>query len=210
MGWVGAAFEEEDFRRLLRTGTNLNQFQELELGSSLAGLAPFRSAAVLVPLFCQDNQWNVLFTRRTDLVQDHKGQVAFPGGSTESEDGSPEDTALREAYEEIGLLPADVKIVGQLQLMITGTGFQVTPVIGIIPWPYSFTTSILEVSRIFSIPLEWLADPGHYSERIFYRSEADPTPHKAIFFEPYDGETLWGVSARITVNFLEVLNLIQR
>lgn len=210
MGPAGADLEEDDFRSLLQSGARLDQFQDLEPGLNLAGMAPFRSAAVLVPLFCQDSQWHVLFTRRTDLVQDHKGQVAFPGGSTESEDGSPEATALREAYEEIGLLPFDVKILGQLAPMITVTGFQVTPVIGIIPWPYSFISSTLEVSRIFSIPLEWLADPSHHAERIFYRHEGDQTPHQAIFFEPYDGETLWGVSARIMVSFLEVLNLLPR
>jgi len=198
---------EEDIRALLESRARSVQ-SEINLVTDIhPDRMGSRQAAVLIPLFSSGGEWHILLTRRTDSVQDHKGQVAFPGGSTENEDASPENTALRETFEEIGLKASDVRILGRLDALITGTGYLITPVVGVIPWPYPFIISNDEVSRIFSIPLRWLADPDHYEERIFYRSENDPVPHLVIFFDQYEGEILWGVSARISVNLLIALHL---
>jgi 8-oxo-dGTP pyrophosphatase MutT (NUDIX family) len=163
---------------------------------------PAREAAVLIPLACVDEEWHLLFTRRTDLVDHHKGQVSFPGGRMDSEDISPEATALRETYEEVGITPKDIKMLGSLGKYLTVSNYLVTPFIGIIPWPYTFKIHTLEVSRVFTIPLNWLADPLHRQEMV--RKEND---RGVILYLPYDGELLWGVTARITVNFLIAIGL---
>lgn len=201
--------DEGDIRALLVSRTRSVQSELNPTSYIHTELINPRQAAVLIPFFFSGGEWHILLTRRTDSVQDHKGQVAFPGGATENEDASPENTALRETYEEIGLKASDVRILGQLDALITGTGYLITPVVGVIPWPYPFIISVDEVSRIFSIPLRWLAEPDHYEERIYSRSENDPVPHLVIFFDQYDGEILWGVSARIIVNLLTALHLIQ-
>jgi 8-oxo-dGTP pyrophosphatase MutT (NUDIX family) len=164
-------------------------------------------AAVLMPLAWREDEWHLVFTRRTNDVEHHKGQVSFPGGGCDAEDATPEQTALREAYEEIGLEPGDVRLLGRLNEMVTITRYRVTPVVGIIPWPYDFRLSVVEVERVFSIPLSWLAQPVNWEEHNFTPNGA-PRSFPVISYRPYDGETLWGASARMTQDFLKVLDLI--
>ena len=164
-----------------------------------------RPAAVLIPLLIKDGEWHVLYIRRTVNEQDpHGGQVAFPGGASDPGDSDVYTTALRESQEEIGVLPSDVRILGQLVDFVTVTSYQVTPVVGVIPWPYSLVLQANEVSRAFTIPLAWLADPANYE----IKARALPTPFdsiQVIYYKLYDGETLWGASARFT---LELVNLL--
>ena len=165
-----------------------------------------RSAAVLVPLVCDEGRINLLFTRRTELVQDHKGQVAFPGGSVEPIDTSFEDTATRETFEEIGIPPAEVCILGRLPVFPTITGFLIYPVVGTVPWPYPLQLSCEEVSRAFTIPLIWLADPLNREER--QMKFADGRIENVVYFNPYDGEKVWGATARITLHFLKSIGIV--
>lgn len=167
---------------------------------------PAKPAAVLIPLFVYDNSWQVLFTRRNADLPEHSGQVAFPGGRSETNDHSPEETALRETYEEIGLPPQKVRVLGKLNEFITITNYRVTPIVGVIPWPYDFELESQEVSRVFSIPLKWLADPSNHEERFRTISNELP-PIPVFYFHPYDGEILWGISARLVLRFIEVLEL---
>lgn len=170
-----------------------------------ARYAYLRPAAVLVPLFREGDQWHVLLTRRTERVNSHKGQVAFPGGAAEVGDESAAATALREAFEEIALLPRDVRVLGHLEQRPTISSFLVTPVVATIPWPYSFQLSPDEVDRVFSIPLDWLADPANREDRVL--STPGGVFRNVIFFQSYDGELLWGASARITLDLLDALQL---
>lgn len=169
----------------------------------------FKCAAVLLPLFLKEQEWHLVFTRRTDVVESHKGQVSFPGGGCDEQETTPEQTALREAQEEVGLLPQDVRILGKLKEVVTISHFRVTPVIGVIPWPYTFQLSLNEVSRVFSIPLTWLAQPENWDEFNF-TPDGSQRSFPVVTYHTYDGEVLWGATARITHNFLEVLNLIHR
>ena len=164
-----------------------------------------RCAAVLVPLLRVDGEWHLLYTRRTDRVESHKGQVSFPGGACDEGETSPEQTALREAEEEIGLRPEDVRVLGRLNSMATISSFRVTPVVGVISWPVVFRPAQAEVARVFTMPLAWLADKSNRWEfNIFGRN------HSVIFFHPYDGELLWGATARMTVEFLDAISLHNR
>jgi 8-oxo-dGTP pyrophosphatase MutT (NUDIX family) len=163
-----------------------------------------KPAAVLIPLLRKDSAWQILFTRRRDDLPEHSGQVAFPGGRTDPGDTSPEGTALREACEEIGLLPEDVNLLGRLRSYLTITNYLVTPVVGVIPWPYALQLEIREVSRAFTIPLAWLMDPANHEERPRLLPELNP-PVKVIYFKLFDGELLWGASARLTLALIHVL-----
>ncbi|MBV6394690.1 MAG: putative Nudix hydrolase NudL [Anaerolineales bacterium] len=159
-----------------------------------------KCAAVLVPLLRLDREWHLLFTRRTDRVESHKGQVSFPGGACDADESTPEQTALREAEEEIGLHPNDVRVLGRLAPMTTISSFRVTPVVGVIEWPVVFRPAQAEVARVFTMPLKWLADRSNRWEfNLFGRN------HSVIFFHPHDGELLWGATAIMTVEFLNLL-----
>jgi len=177
-------------------GPSSDGFSEVDLNEETR----LRCAAVLIPLVWHDDEWHLLYTRRTDRVESHKGQVSFPGGACDEGETTPEQTALREAEEEIGVNPTDVKILGRLANLITITYFRVTPVIGVVKWPTVFRVGEHEVARVFTIPLGWLANPSNRWQ--FERPEGK---RGLIAYHPYDGELLWGATARMTVDFLQVL-----
>jgi 8-oxo-dGTP pyrophosphatase MutT (NUDIX family) len=164
-----------------------------------------RSAAVLVPLLCQNGEWNLLFTRRTDEVPHHKGQVSFPGGAHEADDENLVQTALRETWEEIGLRAEDVRILGMLNDMPSVSNYMIRPIVGRIIKSFDVKLSLYEVSRVFTIPLGWLANAQHREVRPYYA--ADGQAHEVIYYHPYVGEILWGATARMTVELLQVLGL---
>ena len=163
-----------------------------------------KCAAVLVPLVFFQNEWLILYTRRTDRVESHKGQVSFPGGACDEGETTPEETALREADEEIGIHPSHVRVIGKLSRMVTISKYRVTPVVGVIQFPYAFKTSGAEVARVFTMPLTWLANRNNYWE--FSMPGSD---RSVIVYHPFDGELLWGATARMTVNFLKILDLLK-
>jgi 8-oxo-dGTP pyrophosphatase MutT (NUDIX family) len=173
-------------------------FSEIDLNEETR----LKCAAVLIPLVWYDEQWHLLFTRRTDTVESHKGQVSFPGGACDEGETTPEETALREAEEEIGVQPGDVKVLGRLSNLITITYFRVTPVVGVVRWPAVFRVGAHEVARIFTIPLAWLANSSNR-----WQFEMPGRNRSMIAYHPYDGELLWGATARMTVDFLSVLGL---
>ncbi len=165
-----------------------------------------KQAAVLVPLIFNQNKWSILFTRRSDSVNDHKGQVSFPGGAIEPSDESPINAALREAEEEIGLKSEDVQVLGVLPPHESVTGYTIFPVIAKIKWPILLKINPIEVSRVFTIPLDWLIQ----RENFVIRDWLSPYGLRqgVVFYRPYDGEQLWGISARILLDFLEKIGLV--
>lgn len=162
-------------------------------------------AAVLIPLVSIKRAWHVLYILRASNVNDHhSGQVAFPGGRHESVDFDMETTALREAQEELGLVPKDVRVTGYLNDHFSITNYRIRPVVGIIPWPYPLQIDEKEVSRWFTVPLEWLADPINRETR-HQRFSTEKKLIPTIYYQDYEGELLWGASARITVELTDAL-----
>src|SRR3990172_1165309 len=166
-----------------------------------------RKAAVLIPLFWQGGEWHLLFTRRSEGVNDHKGQVSFPGGAIEADDRNVYQAALREANEEIGLETGDVEILGRLKDYITISQFVISPIVARINWPFPIRINSSEVSRVFSIPLSFLGDRANIEIRTHTFSDGQTT--RLFYFAPYDGELLWGITARITVRLLKVLGFLE-
>lgn len=172
-----------------------------------------RPAAVLLPLIppgCpaldeHRESWHLLFIRRAEHERDrHSGEVAFPGGRADPRDPDPVATALREAEEEIGLEPRWVEVLGQMRPFQTVSGYRVTPVVGLIPWPLVLRLDLTEVAEVFTLPLDWLREPAHRHSRL-WPSPQHPQAREVIFFKEREGRRLWGVSAWITVDFLRCL-----
>lgn len=158
-------------------------------------------AAVLLPLFQVGSEWQLLYTVRTDTVERHRGQVSFPGGRIEPDDPDPVTAALREAREEIGVRPEDVRILGEMDPLLTVTQYLISPVVGVIPWPYPLQPDPIEVARIFHVPLAWLADAANHEIQTREPLAGGP-PIPVVYFRPYQGQTIWGASARLTLDLL--------
>jgi 8-oxo-dGTP pyrophosphatase MutT (NUDIX family) len=161
----------------------------------------YTPAAVLVPVVDREDGMTVLFTRRTDHLQDHGGQISFPGGRTEPGDDSPLATALRETEEEIGLTRASVEILGHLPDYRTGTGFRITPVVGLVRPPLALHPDDFEVAEVFEVPLGFLLDPSNHQRRSMMR---DGRPRE-FYAMPYRHYYIWGATAGILMNLYSVL-----
>ncbi|NQS92133.1 MAG: CoA pyrophosphatase [Chloroflexi bacterium] len=194
----------------IREQLQKTQQQDPKTCSPLPGVdaGQTQPAAVLIPLVQEDGIWKLLFIKRTQHENDpHSGQIAFPGGRMEKDDPSLLTTALREAGEEIGLLPEDVEVLGQACPITTVTDYKIRPIVGILPWPYPLVLSPEEVEKTFLIPIDWLADPDHRQTRSWQARTISGKKLPVIFFNEYNGEILWGVTAQIVSDFLELIEL---
>jgi 8-oxo-dGTP pyrophosphatase MutT (NUDIX family) len=162
-----------------------------------------RQAAVLLPLFRNDSAYHMVFTKRTETLKHHKGQVSFPGGSFEPSDGDLLTTALRESDEEVGIRPEHVSILGRLDDLPTfSTSFTISPFVGLIPYPYPFRPNPLEVAIVFDAPLSALADPT--VRHRYIRARDDGATIEDYEFH-VDGHVIWGATARIIHHFLSII-----
>jgi len=168
-------------------------------------LPHYQRSAVLVPLIWRGDQFAFLFTKRTDSVETHKGQVSFPGGVVDASDTDDMQTALREAQEEIGLPPSSVEVVGVLDDLATPTGFVIRPVVGIIGKVPPLTTNTDEVSEVFEVPLAFFAD------QTSGRTEAREVRgiHYEMWFYEHGNHLIWGATATIVRMLLKKLQLVQ-
>ena len=162
----------------------------------------YTHASVLLPLFIKDGRYWILFMRRTDTVEYHKGEVSFPGGAVDAGDTSLEQTALRETFEEVGIREEDIEILGQLDDMLTATSrFIVHPFVGIVPFPYAFTLNKREVDYLIEVPLRFfLEDARPQFVTMSYEGESFETP---AFI--YKDTIIWGATQRILDNFLGLI-----
>lgn len=166
--------------------------------------AQAKEAAVLVPLIDRTEGMSVLLTRRTDHLRDHPGQISFPGGRVDPGDCGPTDTALRETEEEIGLPRGRIEVIGRLDTCITGTGFTVVPVVGIVAAPFVLDELALddfEVADAFEVPLRFLLDPANHVKRTAIARGT----RRTFYVLPYGDRYIWGATARMLVNMHEIL-----
>ena len=159
------------------------------------------SAAVLVPLVDHATGMSVLLTQRTEHLPDHAGQIAFPGGRMEDADLSPEDTALRETEEEIGIVRTEIQLLGRLNAHDTRTGYRVMPVIGLVDPPLSLRPQPTEVAHIFEVPLDFVLDPANHRIETYKGSESG-RKYRAM---PYGDHYIWGLTARVLFELANVL-----
>ncbi len=158
-------------------------------------------AAVLVPLVERLQGWSVLLTLRAADLADHAGQVSLPGGRIEPEDPDEIAAALREADEEIGLPMNHVEVVGRLDTWVTGTGFEITPVVGLVRPPDTLIPDPVEVAEIFEVPLDFILDARNHQRR----SREVRGEQRLFYVLPYQHRNIWGATAGMLVNLAEVL-----
>ena len=187
----------DQFKRDLKTILAHREPNRIEVNAD-----DYTQASVLLPLFIKDGRYWLLFMRRTNTVEHHKGEVSFPGGAVDEDDRTLEYTAKRETFEEIGVREEDIEILGQLDDMTTITShFIVHPFVGVVPFPYAFTLNEREVEHLIEIPLQFFLD---YSEpepvTMDYGGEVFDTP---AFI--YEGTVIWGATERILVNFIHLI-----
>ena len=168
------------------------------------------AASVLIPLVLR-HELTVLLTQRTDHLTDHPSQISFPGGRAEASDVDDVATALREAREEIGLDPSQVEVLGSLPTYTTGTGFVVTPVVGLVRLGFELKPDPFEVAEVFEVPLAWLMDPSHH-----HRHAVEDAGVKREFLSiPWPGTDssgqprryfIWGATAAMLRNLYRFLS----
>ncbi|MBI3095615.1 MAG: CoA pyrophosphatase [Rhodocyclales bacterium] len=159
------------------------------------------AAAVLVPVVVRETGLTMLLTQRTAHLRDHAGQVSFPGGRCEAGDASPEATALREAEEEVGLAASQVEILGRLPQYRTGTGFVITPVVGLVTPPLNLKLDDFEVAEVFEPPLEFLLDSANHQRQSI---EVRGARHE-YWAMPWQGYFIWGATAGMLVTLHRML-----
>ncbi|HUT50109.1 MAG TPA: CoA pyrophosphatase [Alphaproteobacteria bacterium] len=158
-------------------------------------------AAVLVPLIRHPAGMSVLLTLRTDHLNDHAGQVSFPGGKIDPADTDAIDAALRETHEEVGIEPELVEVVGRLDDYITGTGFTITPVVGLLTPGFTVTPDPFEVADVFEVPLDFFLDTAnHHRESRFWKGR-----ERHFYVMPYEDRYIWGATAGMLVNLYDAL-----
>jgi len=161
-------------------------------------------AAVMIILTVQDDQLKVLFTHRTNSVRTHKDQVALPGGMKEQDDKDLIQTAIRETNEEIGI---DIQLnenIGFLPVVESISNYHIQPIICFKKSLGLMKINHKEVERVFFIPLDWILDCANWELKKYQSS--DKKERMVVFFKPFDGEVVWGITAQIMVNFAKVLN----
>lgn len=159
-------------------------------------------AAVLCALYYKDGLPHVLLTKRSEKVVHHKGEISFPGGKMDLTDASLLECALRETHEEIGVAPADVTVIGELDEFYTvATSYLVAPFVGFVPYPYEFSISQREIDQIIGVPLEVFFDPSRRKEEIW---TVHGEPLEVVFYH-WKEHTIWGATARILKHFVELM-----
>lgn len=163
---------------------------------------PLRPAAVLVPVVLRQEGPSILLTRRTEHLHHHPGQISFPGGRVEPHDPDVCATALRETHEEIGLAAERIEVLGRLPDYRTGTGFCVSPVVGLVHPPFVLAPDSFEVAEVFEVPLAFLLDPAHHQQAQLEVRGGLRSYHTI----PYGNYFIWGATAGMLVSLYRFLS----
>ena len=195
--------------RLIKNFANRRSKIEISAALSMESKTYFQKpvedlaqAAVLVPIVDHVDGLTVLLTQRGAFLKDHPGQISFPGGRSEEIDDDSTATALRESEEEIGLDPNQVQILGNLDVCLTGTGFRIVPVVGLITPPLNLRLDTFEVADAFEIPLSLVLDAENYRRDHIV---TDSGQHREFYVLDYCDHYIWGATARMLVNLRELM-----
>lgn len=206
-----AIFSAADFRRrVLEDGEGVAEREDREardIGDHILNPSVrlsgdgirLKDAAVLVPVIDDGDEARVIFTQRTKTLRNHSGQISFPGGGIDAQDRSPEEAALRETEEEIGVSRRFIETVGRMPDYISGTGFRIKPVLAVVRPGFTLTPNPAEVDEVFEVPLSFLMNPANHSRgsRMFQGRER-------FFYEmPYGERYIWGITAGIVRSIYE-------
>lgn len=165
-----------------------------------------RAASVLVPIVGREDGLTILLTRRSETLPVHKGQISFPGGRVEEDDVDDVETALRETEEEIGLGRDRIEVIGRLDTYTTRTGFEVTPVVGLVRPPFELVADPVEVAEVFEVPLSFVLDTANHQRHS--REWQETVRHFWVL--PYQHYYIWGATAGMLVNLADVMLGAQR
>ncbi len=159
-----------------------------------------RSSAVLIPLL-EGDPWKVLFTKRTETLSQHKGQICFPGGSRDPEDADLLATAMRELHEELGIEQEDVEILGDLDDYVTVSDFVIRPFVGVLPRQYPYRVNQAEIAELLEVPLPFFLGPKNCRREWRVRRN-----HSGwVYFYDYGKHTIWGTTAQIVKSFVDLV-----
>ncbi len=196
----------EKLQKLLSDPLKLYQIiqenlEQREIKTYQYAKVPFRKAAVIIPIFFKNHEAHLLFTKRTDNVEHHKGQISFPGGMMDTIDRDLRETAIRETWEEMGIEGEDITILGRTDNFLTNTNFMVTPFVGHFPYPYPFSINEGEIAGILEAPLRDIVNPAIFRIEKWKRNGVLWDVH----FYDYKGENIWGVTGFLLSNFLSIV-----
>jgi len=160
------------------------------------------AAAVLIPLFLKNGEYHVLFTKRAENMTHHRGEISFPGGVSQSEDTDILQTALRETWEEVGIAPEEVEILGVLDDFLSIHNYLVTPYVGFVAAGYKLRINPDEIDRIVEVPLSYLLTPGIFQIREWsWQGRTIP-----LLFVLHGKDSIWGLTAAMLKQFLEIIS----
>lgn len=188
---------EKALRGLSKVQENSSDF-DLNPDVVLPADRKLRDAAVLAAI--RTDTGTLLLTKRSSALQHHPGQIAFPGGKQDPSDATLDDTALREAHEEVGLSPASVQIAGHLPQHETVTGFRVTPCVGLLHGAFDPVPEVGEVAEVFEVPLSHVLNPNNF----LIQSRRWRGSRRHYFTVPYGPYYIWGATARMLRAWAEV------
>lgn len=184
-----------------RLGSTVRERGDYDLNPEYKPAGALTPAAVLVPIVEHAEGMTVLLTQRTDHLNDHAGQVSFPGGKIDDTDADEIEAALRETHEEVGIEPDRVEVIGRLDDYITGTGFTITPVVGLLEPGFTVTPDPFEVADVFEVPLAFFLDAAnHHRESRFWKGR-----QRHFYVMPYEDRYIWGATAGMLVNLYDAL-----
>ncbi|MGA2150675.1 MAG: CoA pyrophosphatase [Geobacteraceae bacterium] len=160
------------------------------------------SSAVLIPLFLKNGVCHILFTKRAENLTHHRGEVSFPGGVFQPEDGDTQETALRETSEEVGVAPEDVEILGVIDDFLSIHNYLVTPYVGFVTARHPLRINPDEIERIIEVPLSFLLTPDIFHLRDWtWQGRTIP-----LYCIDYEGDRIWGLTAAMLKQFLEIIS----
>ena len=194
-----SGFSADDFRRRARRQSKPSgddDYGDHRLNPALRDMIVrdgLRDAAVMIAVVDHPGDATLLLTQRTVHLRNHSGQIAFPGGRIDPEDATPEDAALRETEEEVGLDPSLIDIIGRMPDYVTGSGYRIAPVLGVVTPGFDLTINPDEVDAAFEVPLRFLMDPANHRRESRLWNEQE----RFFYTMPYGDRYIWGVTAGI-------------